>query len=73
MYVSTLSLFSDTTEEGNRSHYRWLCSTMWLLGIKLRTSGRTVSALNHLAISPVPHTDILTKDSQIIKNHPLWM
>ena len=25
---------------------------MWLLGIELRTSGRTASALNHLAISP---------------------
>jgi len=25
---------------------------MWLLGFELRTSGRTVSALNHWAISP---------------------
>jgi hypothetical protein len=25
---------------------------MWLLGIELRSSGRTVSAFNHLAISP---------------------
>jgi hypothetical protein len=25
---------------------------MWLLGIELRTSGRTVSSLNHGAISP---------------------
>jgi hypothetical protein len=24
MYVGTLSLFSDTPEEGIRSHYRWL-------------------------------------------------
>jgi hypothetical protein len=24
MYVSTLSLFSDTSEEGIGSHYRWL-------------------------------------------------
>jgi hypothetical protein len=24
MYVSTLSLSSDTPEEGIRSHYRWL-------------------------------------------------
>jgi hypothetical protein len=32
---------------------------MWLLGIELRTSKRTVSALNHLAISPAPRSDIL--------------
>jgi hypothetical protein len=29
-------------------------ATMWLLGIKLRTFGRAVSALNHWAISPAP-------------------
>jgi hypothetical protein len=52
MYMSTLSLSSDTPEEGIRSHYRWLWATMWLLGIELRTSGRAVSALNHWAISP---------------------
>lgn len=46
MYMSTLWLSSDTPEEGVRSHYRWLCATMWLLGIELRTSGRAVSALN---------------------------
>jgi hypothetical protein len=33
------------------SHYRWLWVTMWLLGIELRTSGRTVSILNCWAIS----------------------
>ena len=32
-------------------HYRWLWATMWLLRIKLRTSGRAVSALNRWAIS----------------------
>jgi hypothetical protein len=32
--------------------YRWLWTTMWLLGIELRTSGRAVSVLNHWAISP---------------------
>jgi hypothetical protein len=32
---------------------------MWLLGIELRTFGRTVSALNHRAISPAPGTLIL--------------
>jgi hypothetical protein len=25
---------------------------MWMLGIELRSSGKTVSAFNHLAISP---------------------
>jgi len=52
MYMSTLELSSDTTEEGSRSHYRWLGATMWLLGFELRTSGRAVGALNHGAISP---------------------
>jgi hypothetical protein len=46
MYVGTLSLSSDAPEEGIRSHYRWFRATMWLLGIELRTSARTVSALN---------------------------
>jgi hypothetical protein len=48
MYVSTLSLSSDTPEEGFWSHYRWLWATMWLLGIELRTSWRAVSALIHV-------------------------
>jgi hypothetical protein len=49
MYVSSLKLYSDTPEEGIRSHYRWLWATMWLLGNELRTSGRAVI---HWAISP---------------------
>jgi hypothetical protein len=52
MYVSTLSLSSDTPEEGIRSYYRWLWATVWLLEIELRTSGRAGSALSHWAISP---------------------
>jgi hypothetical protein len=32
-----------------------LWATMWLLGIELRTPGRTVSVLNHWTISPA-HT-----------------
>jgi hypothetical protein len=36
LYVSTLKLFSDTLEEGIRSHYGWLWATMWLLGFELR-------------------------------------
>jgi hypothetical protein len=34
---------------------------MWLLGIELRTSGRTVSALNHEAISPAQSILLLIK------------
>jgi hypothetical protein len=52
-YICEL-LSSDTPEEGIGSHYRWLWATMWLLGIELRTSGRTASALNLWAISPAP-------------------
>jgi len=63
MYVSTLSLSSDTPGEGIRSHYRWLWAILWLLGIELRTSGRAVSALNHWAIAPSPHGDILFSTS----------
>jgi hypothetical protein len=57
--MSTLSLFSDTPEEGIRSHYRWLGAAMWLLGIELRTSRRAVSALNLGAISPTPQHLVL--------------
>jgi hypothetical protein len=45
-YEYTVAVFRHT-ERGIRSHYRWLWATTWLLGIELRTSGRTVSALNH--------------------------
>jgi hypothetical protein len=51
---SILSLSSDTLEEGIRFHYRWLWTTMWLLGIELRISGRSVGALNRWAVSPAP-------------------
>jgi hypothetical protein len=40
MYESIWLLSSDTPEEGIRSYYRWLWTTMWLLGTELRTSGR---------------------------------
>jgi hypothetical protein len=51
LYVSTLSLSSDTPEEGVRFRYRWLWATMWLLGFELRTFGRAVGCsypLSHL-------------------------
>ena len=51
--------YSDTPEEGFRSHYSWLWATMWLLGFELRTSGRAVGALNLWAISPAPERLIL--------------
>jgi hypothetical protein len=41
MYMSTLSLSSDTPEENIKSHYKWL------LGIELRSSAKADSALNH--------------------------
>jgi hypothetical protein len=47
---------ADTAEEGIGSNYRWLWTTIQLLGIDLRTSGRGDSALNHWAISPAPIT-----------------
>jgi hypothetical protein len=43
--LSTLLLSTDSPEEGIGSHYRWLWTTMWLLGIELKTSGRALSAL----------------------------
>ena len=46
-----VAVFRHTLEECIGFHYRWLWTTMWLLGIELTTSGRAVSALNHWAIS----------------------
>ena len=34
--------------------HRRLGATMWVMGIKVRTSERAVSALNHRAVSPAP-------------------
>lgn len=42
----------DTPEEGTRSHYRWLCAIMWLVGIELKTSGKAGCVLNLWAIFP---------------------
>ena len=39
-------------EEGTRFYYRWLWTTMWVLRIEPRTSGRADSALNLWVISP---------------------
>jgi hypothetical protein len=72
MYVSSLPLSSDTSEEGIRSHYRQLWATMWLLETELRTSGRAVSALNCLAISPArPWNSRLLPNPQLAPQ-PTW-
>ena len=54
MYMNITVAGFRPPEEGIGSHNKWLWATMWLLGIELRTSGRTVSALNRWAISPSP-------------------
>ena len=68
MNVSTLSLSSDTPEEGIRFHDRWLRATRWVLGIELRTVRSAVSTLNHWAISLAPQCCIL---NSVIEGLPL--
>ena len=58
-----LQLSSDTSEEGIRSHYRRLWTTMWLLGIELRIFGRAVSALTCWAISPALYLNFFESDT----------
>jgi hypothetical protein len=59
VYMSILSLSLDTQEKGIRSNYRWLWTTMWLLGIELMTFGRAVSALKRWAILSSPRIWLL--------------
>ena len=54
IWVHCSCLQTHTSRVCIRSHYRWLWSTMWFLGIELRTYVRAVSALNLWAISPAP-------------------
>jgi hypothetical protein len=49
IYVSTLSAVSRHTRRGHRIPITMVVATMWLLGTKLKTSGRAVSAFNHWA------------------------
>ena len=44
---------------GHQIPLQMVWATMWLLGIKLRTSGRAVNALNHWAISPAPKPTLI--------------
>ena len=45
MYECSICIYACITEEGSRSHYRWLGVTMWLLGTELRTPERTAILL----------------------------
>lgn len=45
-YLLCIQCSACTPEEDTTSHYRWLWTTMWLVGIELRTSGRTVLTLS---------------------------
>jgi hypothetical protein len=47
-------IYACMPEEGTKSHYKWLWTTMWLLGIELSTSGRATSAPNCWAIFLAP-------------------
>jgi hypothetical protein len=53
IFEYTANVFRQT-RRGIGSHYRWLWTTMWLLGIELRTSGRTVRTHNHWAMIQPP-------------------
>jgi hypothetical protein len=62
--MSTELLSSDTPEEGIRSHYIWL----WLLGIELRTSGRTVGAFLLLLVVVLLNVEpFLQPSNQVLK------
>ena len=54
MYECSICMCTYMPEGGIRTQDRWLGVTIWLLGIELRTSGRT-------AISPVQHVLLLLR------------
>jgi hypothetical protein len=60
LYVSTLSLSSDTPEEGVRFRYGWLWATMWLLGFELWTFRRAVGCSYPLSHLTSPNTTCLS-------------
>ena len=47
VYDCSVSMYTCMPEEGIRFLYRCSWATMWLLEIKLRTSSKATSALNH--------------------------
>lgn len=67
-YICMLS--SCTSEEGIKSHYRWLWATMWWLGIKFRIS-RMSSILNCWSIFP-GHLILFFKRLILIMHMPTW-
>lgn len=54
----SVCMFGFKPEEGI-GYYRWLWTAMWLLGIEVRASGRTVSVPNNWVISSVPLSNYL--------------
>ena len=42
----SVCMYVCKSEKGTSCHYRWVETTMWLLGIEFRTSGRAGRALN---------------------------
>ena len=65
MYMNITVAGFRPPEEGIGSHNKWLWATMWLLGIELRTSGRTVSALISLSHHSSPLVLSLKKNKTI--------
>ena len=59
-YMAVYHMHAVPTEVRRRSQmpwnqsYRWLRSTMWMLGSKCGSSGRARSTPNHRAIFPIP-------------------
>jgi len=68
MYVDTLSLSSDTPEEGITCLLQMVVSDLMVAGIWTLDSGRAVSALNHCAISTAPQSS--QPYSTLIRSNP---
>lgn len=50
-HLQALSLKARAGVDPSHWNYRWLGASVWLLGVKLRSSERAVPALNHRAIT----------------------
>jgi hypothetical protein len=55
----TVAVFRHT-RRGHQIPFRWLWTTIWLLGFELRIFGSTVRALNRWAISPASQIEFST-------------